>query len=94
LFDHHGHKHRSGSLSYPETFWGGKGPLSGPSVQEVEGFIVTKSGADSIQTAILRQTAPDRIDWLLRLLGDRFQLAIDIFVGNFDLLAFGDLIEY
>src|SRR6185369_9243408 len=93
-----GHKHRSSSLSCPEPrrtggYRVGKGPLGGPSIKEVEGFVVTKSGADSIQTTIFRQTTADRFDRLLRLFRDRFQFAIDIFIGYFDLLALGDFIE-
>src|SRR6267378_2395988 len=65
--------------------------LSRLTVQKLESFFVADSMTDSIQRSILRQTRPDRFGRLFGLLRNGIDLAIHLFVVDFELFAFDAL---
>src|SRR5882724_10211235 len=67
--------------------------LSRLTVQKLESFFVADSMTDSIQRSILRQTRSDRFGRLFGLLRNGFDLAIHLFVVDFELFEFGDALE-
>src|SRR5581483_3454047 len=67
--------------------------LSRLAIQEIEGLFVANPVADSIQRSITCQTSADGVCGLICLSRQRFNLAINFFVADFNFFFVGNLFE-
>src|SRR5271157_1157601 len=88
------------SLTCPHFFPNGQSgengmqaALCGPAVQRIQGLLVADAMPNSIQPPILRQTRAHLLDGLLRLVGQRLQLAVKFLITDLNLFCVSNLLQ-